>query len=229
MAYTGRLFCIELCCIALHRCYLFFYKSKPRPSTSKRMSCFIVRLTLLWWSGTELAISLKYACTFKGGRGNKLGLLRDFTYYAHFYRLSFKGLFSVFWNLYLICPKKVTLLGTLEKINIPIWTCIHISYLYAMVNIASSILAQNCKDRESKLVHCWHYSTWRATFVVLLENLKWFGNSQVIWSCHSFRKYSAIHWCWAQLNSLGSYIRLLVSFDGGKSLGRDENDMKQDK
>lgn len=102
-----------------------------------------------------------------------------------FHILSFKGhcfIFKIFFFvLYLIGPKKSNLhiLGTLEKMIIHIWTCIHITYLYSMVSVASSILVQKCKDRRSKLGHCGHHSMYtKGYFVMLLADLKWFGNSQ---------------------------------------------------
>ena len=49
---------IALCLTEHHRC--IFYKLKARPSTSKKIiTCFIVILTILWWSGTKPAISSK--------------------------------------------------------------------------------------------------------------------------------------------------------------------------
>lgn len=65
-------------CIMLIQAYLallrftdvagfFFFKLKARPSTTKRLRLALTRFTailaLLQWSGTEPAISPRYACT----------------------------------------------------------------------------------------------------------------------------------------------------------------------
>lgn len=55
--YTGITHFIALCFISLHKCCVI-YKLKARPSTAKRS-----RLTLLWCSGTESAVSPRYVCT----------------------------------------------------------------------------------------------------------------------------------------------------------------------
>lgn len=42
----------------------FSYKSKAKSSTSKKVPTrFIAILALMWWSGTESAVFLRYACT----------------------------------------------------------------------------------------------------------------------------------------------------------------------
>lgn len=52
--------------IVPHRRVFNKLKAKPKPSTSKKMTTrFTVIVTLLWWSGTEPAISPRYACNFK--------------------------------------------------------------------------------------------------------------------------------------------------------------------
>ena len=49
--------------IVLHSCCLL-YNLKAKPYTSKKITAhFIATLTLLQWSGTKPAISLRYACT----------------------------------------------------------------------------------------------------------------------------------------------------------------------
>lgn len=54
-------FLIVLHVIVLHSCG--FYKLKVRPSTSKQIRThFGVIFALLWWSGTEPTLSLRYAC-----------------------------------------------------------------------------------------------------------------------------------------------------------------------
>lgn len=68
-ATTGMQLFIELHFIALYRCCIF-YKVKARPSTSKTITThFIAKLALLM-SGTEPAISPRYACIFFSPRSH---------------------------------------------------------------------------------------------------------------------------------------------------------------
>ena len=55
---------VLLCFALLHFADVaYFYKFKVRLSTSKKVTArFVVILTLLWWSGPEPSLSLRYAC-----------------------------------------------------------------------------------------------------------------------------------------------------------------------
>lgn len=45
--------------------FAFIYKLKARPSTNKKVTTlFVAILSLLWWSGTESAIFLRYASSW---------------------------------------------------------------------------------------------------------------------------------------------------------------------
>lgn len=57
---------IVLYFIVLHGC-CSFYKSKARAFTSKNtFTHLIVTLSLLWWSGTQGSVSLRYECNLHG-------------------------------------------------------------------------------------------------------------------------------------------------------------------
>lgn len=58
---TGAPSCVQSGSIALHRRYIFTNWEQDLPPERKIMMCFITMLTVSSWSGSKLAVSLRYA------------------------------------------------------------------------------------------------------------------------------------------------------------------------
>lgn len=153
---------------------------------------------------------------------------KDFVHHAHLFILSFKGqsvYFSFFGSFILLVPRKVPWIYWALCKNWYSHKDMHTDD-YAWLTLPPAFYSKIATIGEANLAIV-DIMVYQRLLCDAPGGLGLAILSQVIWSCHSFRKYSAIHWCWAQLNSVGNYLRFPVSFDGGESLDSNIKDLME--